>query len=221
MLRPLAFGLALCSLVALPARGADMNYNAAVPGPDLSYSYVEGSLFQSKTDTAVGNLGGKGAEAWFSYSVLKMLHVFGGTKYVDFDDYTVNNTLVEAGAGWNYNPSPLTSMYFDLAAVTSKADSLTPGGPTIGVDDNGYTYLFGWRSANKSRKMEFNLSAQHITYHKVDEPATWINLGLLFRTTNRLMVVTGVELTGNAAKESLFKAGVRYYLPNRFDKVTE
>ena len=70
MLRPVAFGLALCSLVALPARAADMNYNAAVPGPDLSYSYVEGSLFQNKTDTAIGKLDGKGAEAWFSYCAL-------------------------------------------------------------------------------------------------------------------------------------------------------
>ena len=220
MLRPLVIGLALCSAVAaLPARAADMPYNAAQAGPDLSYSYVEGSLFENNTGTAIGELDGKGAEAWFSYSVLKLLHVFGGTKYVDFDDYTVNTTLVEAGAGWNYAPSPLTSMYFDVAAVSSSADSLTPGGPKIGVDDSGYTYLFGWRSANKSRRMEFNLSAQHITYNnKVNEPDTWINIGLLFRATSKLMVVTGVEFTGN---ENLFKAGVRYYLPNRFDKRTE
>lgn len=219
MLRPLALGLALCSLVALPAHAADMNYNAAVAGPNLSYSYVEGSIFKNNTGTAIGELDGKGAEAWFSYGVLKLLHVFGGTKYVDFDDYTVNTTLVEAGAGWNYSPSPLTSMYFDVAAVTSSADSLTPGGPKVGVDDSGYTYLFGWRSANPSRRMEFNLSAQHITYNKVtDGSDTWINLGLLFRATNKLMVVTSVEFTG---KENLFKAGVRYYLPNRFDKRTE
>jgi hypothetical protein len=218
MLRPLAFGLALCSLVALPARADMTSYNEEVPGPDLSYSYVEGSVFINNTGTAIGELDGKGAEAWFSYSVLKMLHVFGGTKFVDFDDYTVNTTLVEAGAGWNYNPSPLTSMYFDVAAVTSSADSLTPAGPKIGVDDNGYTYLFGWRSANKSRRMEFNISAQHISYSKVDEPDTWINIGLLFRATKRLMVVTSVEATG---KENLFKAGVRYYLPNRFDKRAE
>jgi len=43
-------------------------------------------------------------------------------------------------------------------------------------------------------------------------------VGLLFRATKRLMVVTGVEFTG---KDNLFKAGVRYYLPNRFDKRTE
>ena len=147
MLRPLAFGLALFSLVALPARA------------DLSYSYVEGSIFQNNTGTAIGELDGKGAEAWFSYGLLKPLHVFGGTKYVDFDDYTVNTTLVEAGVGWNYSPSPLTSMYFDVAAVTSSADSLTPGGPKVGIDDSGYTYLFGWRSALQSKKMESNLSA--------------------------------------------------------------
>src|SRR5262245_13970589 len=133
MLRPIALGFALCSLVALPALAADMNYSVEASGADLSYSYAEGSVFPHKTGTAIGELDGKGAEAWFSYSVLKMLHVFGGTKYVDFDDYSVNTTLVEAGAGWNYAPSPLTSMYFDIAAVTSTADSLTTGGPKIGV----------------------------------------------------------------------------------------
>ena len=85
MLRSLAFGLGLCSLVALPAR-AEMSYEDALTGPNLSYSYVEGSIFQNNTGTAIGELDGKGAEAWFSYSVLKMLHVFGGTKYVDFDN---------------------------------------------------------------------------------------------------------------------------------------
>jgi hypothetical protein len=220
MLRPLAFGLALCSLAALPVRAADMRYDAApANGPGLSYSYVEGSLFKNNTGTAIGELDGKGGEAWFSYSVLKLMHVFGGAKYVEFDDYSLNTTRVEAGVGVHYNPSPLTSMYFDVAAVTSSADPLTPGGPTIGVDDNGYTYLFGWRSTNVSRKMEFNISAQHISYSKtISEPDTWINMGLLFRATKRLMVVTEVQATGN---ENLFKAGVRYYLPNRFDKRTE
>jgi len=202
MLRPFAFGLSLCCLVVLPARA------------DISYSYVEGSVFQNNTGTAIGELDGKGAEAWFSYSVLKLMHVFAGTKYVDFDDYSTNTTLVEAGIGVNYSLSPLSSVYFDVAAVSSSADSLTTGGPKIGVDDDGYTYLLGWREENKTGKMEFNVSAQHITYNKVDEPDTWLNVGLLFRATKRLKVTTAVEFTGN---ENLFKVGVRYYLPNRFD----
>jgi hypothetical protein len=204
MLRPLTLGLALCSLAAMPARA------------DLSYSYVDGSALKNSTDTAVGgNLDGTGGEAWFSYGVLKLLHVFGGTKFFDFDDYSASVTLVEAGAGVNYNPSPLTSMYFDVAAVSSTADRLTPTGPTVGVDDDGYTYLFGWREANKTGKMEFNLSAQHIDYNKTDVADTWVNMGLLFRITPRFKLTTAVQFAGH---EDLFKVGVRYYLPNRFDK---
>jgi hypothetical protein len=204
MLRPLALGLVLGSLAALPARA------------DLSYSYVEGSAFKNSTDTAVGgNLDGTGAEGWFSYGVLKLLHVFGGTKYYDFDDYNASVTLVEAGAGVNYDPSPLTSIYFDLAAVTSTADKLTPTGPTVGVDDSGYTYLFGWREANKTGRMEFNLSAQHIEYQNVNAADTWVNMGLLFKITPRFKLTTAVQFAGD---ENLFKVGVRYYLPNRFDK---
>jgi len=204
MLRSIALGLALSTLAALPARA------------DLSYSYVEGSVLKNRTDApAAANLDGTGAEGWFSYGVLKLLHVFGGTKYTELDDYNANVTLVEAGAGVNYDPSPLTSIYFDVAAVSSTADHLTPGGPRAGIDDDGYTYLFGWRETNKIGRMEFNLSAQHVEYSKSNYADTWINMGVLVKITPRFKLVTGVQFTGN---ENLLKLGIRYYLPNRFDK---
>ena len=204
MLRPLALGLALSALAALPARA------------DLSYSYVEGSVFKNSTDTAIGsNQDATGAEGWFSYGVLKLLHLFGGTKYSEFDDYNASVTLVEAGAGVNYNPSPLTSIYFDVAAVSSTADRIAPGGPRAGIDDDGYTYLFGWREANKTGRMEFNLSAQHVDYNRSNYADTWVNMGVLVKITPRFKIVTGVQFAGH---ENLFKLGIRYYLPNRFDK---
>jgi len=204
MPRPLVLGLALCSLAATPARA------------DLSYSYLEGSLFANSTDAAVAaNLPGKGGDFLFSYGVLKLLHVFGGAKYFELDDYPASDTLAEAGAGVNYNPSPLSSIYFDVAAFTSTAYQPTPTRRTVRFDDNGYTYLFGWREANKPGRMEFNLSAQRIEYDKANTVDTWVNLGFSFRVTPRFKITTAVQFGGD---ENLLKVGVRYYLPNRFDK---
>ena len=204
MLRALASGLAVSLLAATPARA------------DVSYSYVEGAVFQTNTDTSFStNLKGTGAEGWFSYGVLKLLHVFGGGNEVEFDGYSAKTTLAEAGAGVNFNPSRLTSIYFDVAAVSSTAGRVTPGGPRIGVNDDGYTYLFGWRETNKSGGMEFNLSAQRIDYNKTNATDTWINMGLTFRITPRFKLTTAVQFAGD---NDLFKFGVRYYLPSRFDK---
>jgi hypothetical protein len=83
------------------------------------------------------------------------------------------------------------------------------------VDDDGYTYLFGWREMNKSGRMEFNLSGQHIDYNKTNAADTWINMGLIFKITPRFKLTTAVQFAGD---EDVFKVGLRYYLPNRFDK---
>jgi hypothetical protein len=204
MPRPLALALALCSLAATPARA------------DLSYSYLEGSLFANETDTPVGdNLPGKGGDFLFSYGVLKLFHVFGGAKYFELDDYPASVTTAQAGAGVNYNPSPLTSIYFDVAAVSSIAYQPTPTGRIVRFDDDGYTYLFGWREANKPGRMEFNLSAQRIEYNKANTADTWVNLGFVFRVTPRFKMSTALQFGGD---ENVLKVGVRYYLPNRFDK---
>jgi hypothetical protein len=40
-------------------------------------------------------------------------------------------------------------------------------------------------------------------------------MGLLFGITPRFKLTTGVQFAGG---ENLFKVGIRYYLPNRFDK---
>ena len=204
MPRPLALCLALCSLAATPARA------------DLSYSYLEGSLFANSTDTRLGgNLPGKGGDFLFSYGVLKFLHVFGGAKYFELDDYPASVTTAQAGAGVNYNPSLVTSIYFDVAAVSSTADQLLLNGRVLRFGDDGYTYLFGWREANKPGRMEFNLSAQHIEYKYAKTTDTWVNMGFVFRVTPRFKITTALQAGGD---ENLLKLGVRYYLPNRSDK---
>jgi hypothetical protein len=201
MLRPFLAASAVCLMAATPAAYAD-----------LSYSYVDGSVVINSVDTTVGEQDGTGVEGWFSYDVLSFLHVFGGTKYVEFDDIPVDSTLVAAGAGVHYSHSDHTSIYFNLAALTTKLD-ITTGGPSIGADDDGYGYAFGYREANKTGKMEFNLSAEHIELNDADSGDTWVNLGLMFRIAPRFKLTTAVQFAGD---ENAFKVGVRYYLPNRF-----
>ena len=199
MLRPFLAASTVCLLAATPAAYAD-----------LSYSYLEGAVFDNSTDTSVSDdEDGKGFEGRFSYDLLRFLNVYAGTKYTEFDDVPGDLTLIEAGAGVHFSPNPLASIYFTLGALTVDA-----GGTTISADDDGYEYELGYREANKSGKIEFNLSAEHIEFNDADYGDTTVNLGLMFRATKRLKVTTSVQFAGD---ENAFKVGVRYYLPNRFD----
>ena len=207
MVRSLPTVCALCLLAAAPARA------------DLSYSYVEASGLVNSTDTAVGDdEDGTGAEAWVSYELMRFLHVFGGAKYVEFDDLPVETTTVQAGVGVNYDFSATNSVYFNVGAITASADTVTPGGPTVGTDDDGVTYALGYREATRTGKTEFVIAAEHVEFSESDFNDTWLDMGLLFRVTPRLKVQTAVQFGG---EENGFKVGVRYYLPNRLDRREE
>jgi hypothetical protein len=203
MPRPFLAAAAACLLAVAPVANAE-----------LSYSYVDGAVLVNNVDSSVGDQDGTGIEGWFSYDVLQYLHVFAGTKYVELDDLPIDTTLIEAGAGVDYSPSPLTSIYFNLAALTTDVQ-VSSGGPSFGVDDDGYSAAFGYRELNKSGKMEFNLSVERMELDKASYGDTWVNMGLMFRATQRLKVTTAVQFAGD---ENVFRVGVRYYLPNRFDK---
>jgi hypothetical protein len=186
---------------------------------DLSYSYVEASGLVNSTDTAVGDdEDGKGVEAWVSYELLPYLHVFGGTKYVEFDDLPVETTFAQAGVGVNYDFSATNSVYFNVAAITAEADVVTPGGPTVGTDDDGITYALGYREATKTGKTEFLIAAEHVEFSDSDSSDTWLDMGMLFRVTPRLRVQGAIQFGG---EENGLKVGVRYYLPNRLDRREE
>jgi hypothetical protein len=201
MLRPFLAASAACLMAVTPAAFAE-----------LSYSYVDGSVLVNSVDTSVGEQDGTGVEGWFSYDVLRFLHVFGGARVTEFDDVPVDTTLVEAGAGVHYSPNDHSSIYFNLAAHTTEVD-VSSGGPSISVDDDGYVYAFGYREENRTGRMEFNISAEHIEFSDADTGDTWINMGLIFRATPRFKVTTAVQFAGD---ENAFRVGVRYYLPNRF-----
>jgi hypothetical protein len=202
MLRPLLAGSAICLMAAAPAAYAD-----------LSYSYLDGSLFKNNVETSIGEQDGAGLDVRFSYDILSFLHVFAGTNYVELDNLPVDSTLIEAGAGVHYSPSERMSIYFDLGALTAEQEA-SGGGSSSSVDDDGYTYAVGFREANKTGKIEFNLSAEHIELNDADYGDTWLNMGLMFRVTPRFRVTTALQFAGD---ENAFKVGVRYYLPNRFD----
>jgi hypothetical protein len=201
MVRLFLAASAVCLMAATPAAYAELNY-----------SYVDGSVVTNSVETAVGDQDGTGIEALFSYDILSFLHVFGGTRVTELDDLPVDTTFVQAGAGVHYAPNDHSSIYFNLAAHTTELET-SSGGPSISVDDDGYLYAFGYREENRTGRMEFNISAEHIELNDADTGDTWINMGLIFRATPRFKVTTAVQFAGD---ENAFKVGVRYYLPNRF-----
>jgi hypothetical protein len=202
MLRPLIAASALALVVAAPAAQAE-----------LSYSYVELGVASSETDTVLGAQDAPAIEASASYEILSYFHVFGGYRSIDFDDLPVTSNLATLGAGVNYDFTPRSSIFFNLAALSASSDVV--GATAVGIDDDGYGYTFGYREANRSGRMEFLLSAEHLEFDGVDYADTRLHMGLLFKVTKRFNVDTDLQWVGD---ENAFKVGVRYYLPNRLAK---
>ena len=94
MLRPFLAASAVCLLAATPAAYAD-----------LSYSYVEGAVFDNSTDTSVSDdEDGKGFEGRFSYDVLQLpARVRGHQIHGVRRRPRSTRTLIEAGAGVHYS----------------------------------------------------------------------------------------------------------------------
>jgi hypothetical protein len=202
MLRPILTASVLCLFAAAPAVSAE-----------LSYSYLDGAIAKTSIDTpTLGEQDGVAGEFEASYEILSFLYVLGGYEYAEWDDLPIDHDLVHAGAGVHYNPSDHASIFFNLEGLKSQADVVT----TLGVlrsDEEGYGYAFGYREANKSGSMEFAISAEHQEFD--DAADTWINMNLEFRVTKRFNILAGVTFAG---EENAGRIGVRYYLPNRFDK---
>jgi hypothetical protein len=207
MLRPFLAASAACLLAATPNAYAE-----------LTYSYVEGSVLVNRVDTdTVGEQDGQGFEAKFSYDVLKFLHVFAEARRTELDDLPIDQTMIAAGAGVHYAPHDRASIYFDLGALSLEAD-ISGSGTSASADDDGYLYAFGYREENKTGRMQFDISAEHVELNDADTGDTYIKMGLMFRATPRFKVTTMVQFAGD---ENAFNVGVRYDLPNRFLNRTE
>ncbi len=204
MHRPILAAAAACLVMVAPAAYA----------AELSYSYVEGAIGATSTDTPVGEQSGNAGEASFSYGILKLLHVFASYRMNDFDHLSQSTELTTAGAGFTYNFTPTQSVYVDLAGVSAQADSIAGGG-TIGPDGTGYGYAVGYREMRPNGKIEFDVKASRLVF---DDPAfsnTSIDMDLLFRVTPRFKIDAGIRFIGD---ENAFRVGARYYLPSRFER---
>lgn len=190
---------------------------AAAPcaNADVSYSYLQGAWTGTEASTALGEQDGMGPEVNASYEVLRFLHVFGGYRLIELDDISVETELFTAGAGVNYDFSDHQSVFFNLAGVEAQADLVTGVG-SIGVDDTGYFYSIGYRESNNDR-LEFAISADHIEFDDSDSSDTSISMSLQYRITQRFRFEGGANFAG---EDRFWKIGVRYYLPNRFDRRT-
>jgi hypothetical protein len=201
MMRPLVIASAFGLMATSPIAAAD-----------LSYSYVEGGAGVSEVDTAVGEQDSNDWDVVFSYEIMRFLHVFGGYGYSELDDLPVEEDVVHAGVGVNYDFSDRKSLYFNLAGITADAE-LDTGLGTISADDDGYSYSLGYREANN--RLEFGISAEHVEFSDSDYSDTWVSARLRYRITDRFQAGGTVNFAGD---ESGWKIDVRYYLPSRFDR---
>lgn len=198
MQRPLIVVSLIGLLAAAPAAEAQM-----------SYSYAQGFLQRTETDTVAGEQDGKGFEGFFSYDLLPFLHVFGGFRTQELDELPVDLHTTQAGVGFNFDISARQSVFINVAAIRAEADTVTGLG-TIGVDDDGYSYAIGFREANH-RRLEFQVSAEHIELRDSDYSDTWIDTSLQLVVAPRFRVEGGIRFLG---EENVLRLGVRYYLPN-------
>jgi len=201
MLRPLLNASALCL------------FGVSAAHADVSYSYLDGALAKTSVDSGtLGEQDGVSGDFLFSYEILSFLYVFGGYEYAEFDDLPIDGELIQAGAGVHYDPNANSSVFFNLAGLSADVDVVS-GLTTVRAEEDGYGYALGYRETNDSGRLEFAISAEHQEFD--DTADTWINMGLEFRVTPRFRITTRVSFAG---EENVGRIGVRYYLPNRFDR---
>jgi hypothetical protein len=182
---------------------------------ELSYSYLDGGIAVTSEDTeTLGEQDGMAAEIAFSYDILAYLHVLASYEYSEYDDLPVQGDVLKAGAGVHYNPTADKSLFFNLTALTTTFDVVTPLG-TVSTDDDGLGYEFGYREASKNGRMEFLISAEHQELNDADISDTWVNMNLEFHATKRFKIFGGVTFAG---EQNAARVGVRYYLPNRLQR---
>jgi hypothetical protein len=182
---------------------------------DVSYSYLQALWTGTEVATPLGDLDGMGPEVSGSYEILRFLHVFGSYRMIELEDVSLETELFTAGAGVNWDISDRQSVFFNLAGVDAQADLVTGGG-RIGADDTGYFYSIGFRESNNDR-LEFTVSADHIEFDDSDSSDTSISMSLQYRITPLFRFEGGANFAG---KDPFWKFGVRYDLPNRFDRRT-
>jgi len=190
------------------ALAATLTASAAAEA-QLSYSYVSVNYIASEADTVVGEQDGTGPGIAVSFDILPFLHVFGGAKQIELDDFPVETQSYHVGVGVHWDMAEDRSVFFNLAALEVDVDVATGLG-VVGADDDGYTYSIGYREANR-RGLEFTVSADHIELSDSDYSDTSLRLSLQFPVTRRFKIEGGVNFAGD---DTFWALGARYYFAN-------
>ena len=182
---------------------------SAAAEAQLSYSYVSVNYVDNEADTALGEHDGAGPEFIVSFDILPFLHVFGGAKQIELDDFPLETRTLHAGAGVHWDMDERRSVFFNLAAVDVEVDVSTGLG-AIGGDDDGYAYSIGYREANE-RGLEFTVSADHIELSDSDYGDTSLRMSLQFPVKQRFKIEGTVNFAGD---DTFWALGARYYFAN-------
>lgn len=182
----------------------------------ISYSYLEGTLSANKIDTAaIGQEeDGFGGQFTASYAVMPYLHVFGGYRYSELSDFDLQTTFAQAGVGTHYDVSETKSVFLNVSAIATDVELDDPVLGSIQGDDDGYGVSIGYREINQT-PMEFRLSIDYVALNDANTSDTSGDISLQYRITPRMKIFGGFQF---GSDNDTFRAGVRYYLPNRNER---
>ena len=201
----------ICGL-ALVAALAPLSWVQA----QVSYSYLEGSFTFNELDTGplFGEEDATGVDLQFSYEIERFLHLFGGYRFADFDDQPLEQELAEFGVGFNLDLSENQSVFFNLSALTVDLTLEDPVLGTLTADDDAIGFSIGYRETNHTR-LEYTMSLDYIEFDEGNTSDTSMDMSLHYEITPRLKVLGGIVFGGD---DNNWRAGVRYYLPGRFNR---
>ena len=182
----------------------------------VSYSYLEGSFTFNEVDTGplFGEEDAAGVDLQFSYEIERFLHLFGGYRFVDFDEQPLEQELAEFGVGFNLDLTANQSVFFNLSALTVDLTLEDPALGTLTADDDAVGFSIGYRETNHTR-LEYTMSLDYVEFDEGDTSDTSMDISLQYEITPRLKVLGGIVFGGD---DNNWRAGVRYYLPGRFNR---
>jgi hypothetical protein len=182
----------------------------------ISYSFLESDFTIHEVDSPLLSEEERAYGVNFegSYAVMSYLHIFGRYQFSDFDDFDLQGHFVQAGVGTHYDFSATKSVYLNVSALTIEVELEDPLLGTLSADDDGYGVSIGYREVNHT-PLEFGFSIDYVSLNDADTSDTTGNLNFQYELTERWKIIGGIEFGGD---ENIFRAGVRYYLPNRMSE---
>ena len=185
---------------------------------DISHTYVEGTVTRNQVDTGLfGEEDAVGIDIAASYEVLRMMHVFGGFQYAEFDDQPLDQTITHLGVGYNWDITADRNFFVNLSVLNAELELTDPVLGTLTGDNDAAEIAIGWRETNQT-PLEFGVSLHYREYDTVGSQPTvndkWLKMDFRYSINRRLRVAGGIRFGGD---DNNMRIGVRYHLPGRFD----